>query len=119
MDPFTFVLLAFATYRVTRYWLLDSMIEDTRDRLALLAQRKRRAAADDKGRWAKVRHLLWRKAEDGSLCAFCVSFWVGIAWLVFWAAISDYDLGWVLVLHAFALAGAAMLVYRIIDPPED
>lgn len=118
MDWFAFVLLAFATYRVTRLWLLDSLVEDTRDRWALLTQRKRKAAAADTGKRAKVRHLLWRKAEDGSLCAFCVGFWVGVAWLCFWAAVSDYDLGWPLPLHAFALAGAAMLVYRLVDPPE-
>lgn len=111
MDWFAFVLLAFATYRVTRFTQLDSMFEDTRDIVVHWLTERRRDAVG-------LRRLVYRKAADGLTCAFCVSFWVGVGWLGFWAAISDYTLDWPILLHAFALAGAAMLVYRIVDPPE-
>lgn len=113
MDLLTFAILAFATYRVTRFIGLDTMFEDTRDIFVHWLDVRRRNATN---RWAR---LLYRKTHDLIVCAFCVSFWVAVSWLAFWAAISDYDFDWVFILHAFAVAGAAMVVYRIVDPPED
>lgn len=117
MDPLTFVLLAFATYRVTRFTQLDSMFEDTRDVAIQHLVTRRKAAATSGTRLVKLRSTFYRKVVDGATCAFCVSFWVAVGWLAFLAAVTDYEFDWMFVLHAFAVAGAAMMVYRIIDPP--
>lgn len=104
-----FVILSFAAWRVTRFVYLDSMIEEPRNAVWLWLE-TRAVAADG---W---RSAVWHKIHDGATCAFCISVWM--AALVFWpwAAISDYDIGWVSIIDWLAVCGGAMLVYRIIDP---
>jgi hypothetical protein len=106
------IVLAFATYRATRFTQLDSMFERTRDRFVTWLQVK---ALESAGRW---RGRLLDKIVDGLTCSFCVSVWFAGAAIVLLAWQTGYELTWLSVADWLAVAAAAMAVYRYIDPPK-
>lgn len=110
-DWVVLALLPLATYRVARFWLLDSMLETSRDRLFLWLNQRSIAAEG----W---RSTLWFKLHDGASCAFCIVVWISAAALTYWCAFTGEWLGYAWPITWLAISGAAMAVYRYIDPPE-
>lgn len=112
IDPFDFIVLAFVVYRITRFFTLDSLIEDTRDRLVLWLEQRRTATKRDRVA------LVFRKLYDLATCAFCISVWVAAGALAAWCwATGDwYGNTWPFIW--LGLAAAGMAVFRFIDPPE-
>lgn len=106
------IALSAAGYRITRFTQLDSMFEGTRDRFFLWLET--RSLTSEKP-W---RQQAWRKILDGASCAFCVSVWIAGFLVIFWAAATDYDLGWSSIVDWLAVATGTMLFYKAIDPPE-
>lgn len=105
------VVLSAVVYRATRFVELDTMFEDTRDRLLLWLGLQQR---ESKGRI----HTVYRKLLDGATCAFCVSVWFAALATIAWAWVSPYELAWASIFHWLAVATGAMVFYRYIDPPE-
>jgi hypothetical protein len=104
-------LLPLVVYRLTRFALLDSLLETSRDRLFVWLN-SRHVASEG---W---RATFWYKLHDGASCAFCVSVWVSAAALVYWCAFAGEWLGWAWPIVWLAISAGAMAVYRYIDPPE-
>jgi hypothetical protein len=110
---FDWVILSLVTYRVTRLFQLDTLLEEQIDWLVLKRDDyKADAAAGDE----TAKHYLIRKALTGVTCAWCVSVWVAAGVLTFWTAITDYPWAWEWLMHWPAIAAGAMIVYRWTDP---
>lgn len=107
------VVLSAVVYRLTRFALLDSMFEDTREQ-AWTGMQARQLEAEE----GTFRRLFWRKLLDGSTCAFCVSVWAAGGATLFWAAATSYDLTWASIPHWLAVATGGLVFYRYIDPPD-
>ena len=92
------------TWRVTRFLLLDSLLEPIRD---------------------PFEHWLARHESNpvigwlGKLytCAFCVSVWVAAGANLIWV-LAVGGLGWLFLFTWLGAATIAMVVYRYIDPPS-
>lgn len=111
MSIVVLIVMSATVYRITRFIELDTMLEDTRDRIVFWLEDQQREGTGN-------RALLARKVHDGLTCAFCVSIWVaGFATL--WLAVTtEYELGWFSIVEWLAVATGAMVFYRYIDPPE-
>lgn len=110
MEPFAWVMLCFAVYRATRFAMLDTMFDDTRDRLDLWLAAQCNSHDGIAG-------ALLRKIHDGAFCAFCVSVWLAAGAVWFWT-LTDYEWSWASIIHILSISAGAMAVYRYIDPPE-
>ncbi len=111
MTWLAFVMLSVVVYRVTVFVELDTMFEDSRDRLFLWLDQKRKAT---KG----ARSLIYRKLHDGLSCAYCVSVWIAGGAVLFWAAATPYELDWTSLVDWIAIAGGALMFYRFTDPAD-
>lgn len=105
------VVMSAVVYRVTRFTQLDSMFEDTRDRLVFWLSSRRTESTGRTG-------TAYRKAVDLVTCAFCVSIWIAALAVLWLAWASNYTLTRYSIAETLAVATGAMAFYRYIDPPE-
>lgn len=112
MTWFDLVLLSLVVYRVTRFFSLDSLIEEPRKAIVgwLLSKDN---YVEDGEEWPMS---YWRrKAKQWIECPYCQSVWYAMATYLVWREWGDTTPIQVLY-YWLALAGAAMIVYRYTDP---
>lgn len=114
MTFFDFVVLAFVVYRVTRFISLDTLIDEPRDKVAGWLLSGDVFFDETNKRWPV--NIWKRKMLQWLECPFCQSVWVAAGALTFWTIISDYEWTWDWLLHWLAICGAAMAVYKFVDP---
>ena len=101
------LLLGFASYRITRFLVIDTLIENVRNRFhTFLANRR--------GRLKIIPH----KFLDGISCTWCLGFWVSLVVysLYLWNCPVDFDqVDW---LNVFAVAGVQGILHAL-EPDND
>jgi len=102
-EPWEFVLLLLAAYRTTRLLGWDTITDSLRRRATRL------------GSWqGGPLPQQYRSGLDAFLhCAFCLGFWIGLAWWAVWLAIDEWAL-WAAT--PWALSAAIGLIARQWDP---
>ncbi len=101
------ILLPFAVYRITRFFIMDTVIDGTRDKIHNWLLRPN----DD-----QEVPLLRFKAHELLSCPYCLSVWVAAACVVFWSlVIADQWIGWSFLIFWPAVAGAALVPYEYVD----
>jgi hypothetical protein len=110
---FPFVILTIVTWRVTRFLSLDSLIEEPRNAIEGWLLRGDTFFEGDEewpiNFWA-------RKGVQWLRCPWCQSVWVAAGALLFYNKVHHEWYGWDWPLYWLAIAGAAMIGYRITDP---
>ena len=96
--------LTFPTWRITRFILLDSLIEAPR-------VKGEKWLAEHQG------NRFFRYVAKLYECPFCVSVWVAVGVSLAWCYATDTWLGRLFPFVWLGTAGAAMVPYRYIDPP--
>lgn len=81
LNALTFIILAFASYRITRFFLFDSLIAHSRERYYVMLSN-----AMAKGN--KFKRLLAHKLLELSSCSWCLGVWITVAvyWLYTWTS---------------------------------
>lgn len=102
------IVLAFASYRLTRFLVIDSFAEGIRHKwYAFLTNRAQKDGP---------LHLLWLKAYELTSCTWCTGFWVSVALYTVYAwnqpAFTKFD-----VINVFAVAGIQGLLHAF-EPDE-
>ena len=106
LDPWPFLIVALASFRITRFLVFDSLVG------ANIESGSRFAAALDVWAWDDGADRPgfggWVRDKIGTLlsCPWCVGFWVAVAAVAWWAELPDAR--WVLV--PWAVAGAASIL---------
>lgn len=93
-------ILSFASYRITRFIAIDSLLEPSRGRFHVFL-------ANKTGKLA----FLWHKLLDLISCTFCIGFYVSLVLysLYFWECPIDFNqVDWI---HVFAVAGLQALLH--------
>ena len=104
------IILGFSSYRITRFFIVDTFFEGTRERLHLFL-------ANQANKNGKLR-IVWEKTYDWSSCTWCFGFWVSIALysIYIWQCpiwFSRFD--WV---YVFAIAGLQGILHAW-EPDEE
>lgn len=98
LDMLIAALLSLATYRATRFLLLDSLIDGWRNTLRA---------------WlGSHRGLVWHKLFDLTDCPFCLSWWVAGALVGLTDIFTSVPLP---ILMWAAVAGGCMVVWRWVE----
>jgi len=106
LDLTTFVVLSFATYRIGRFLLLDSLIDEWRDRLYL----KLTVTAPDQPL------PTWRsKLVDLLTCSYCITVWIALFVTLFWSLVVVDWIGWAFLLVWPAVAAGSLVPWAYID----
>lgn len=103
IEALEFVILVLAAYRITRFFVKDSLIGMAPDSGTPMSVRVDRFAYFDNGE-----DRTWLRGKIGDLltCTWCTGWWVSLAVTALWLELAPWLLGvhgWVLV---FAVAGA-------------
>lgn len=99
------IVLSLATYRVTRFLLFDSFLEEPRSAF-------HRKIVEKQG-------YFWEKLWELTTCSWCLGFWVALLTysLYIWSNPTDFNQhDWIAV---FAVAGGAGLLHAFEPDPED
>lgn len=106
---FTLLILGFVAFRVTRFFLIDSLLEEPR---MLLHQKL--LEGNEEG----VQSYLKLKAFELTSCTWCLGFWVSL--LTYGIYVWHNPLNWTHVdwLYAVAVAGIQGLLHAY-EPSED
>jgi len=105
LEPFEYLLLVLAAYRITRFFVSDSLIGFAADSGSGTSVAIDRFAYDSEGG-----DRSWVRGKIGDLltCSWCLGFWISAACYLAWSAGTD-ELGTapgsVVVLSIFAVAG--------------
>lgn len=102
LEPYGFVLLCLAAYRVTRFLVKDSLLGFGPDSGSRTSVRVDAFAYDDEG---QDRSWLRGKIGDLLTCTYCLGFWVSLAALCGWLRLAPWELGVEGVVVVFAIAG--------------
>ena len=114
LTPFMFVLVCLAVFRVTRFFIHDSMLGSSLDsgsRFSMWLDRF--CYYEDKPRRGMDRSWLRGKINDLLTCPFCLGFWISLATVCIVLHIVPWSLGiqgWVTV---WAVAGFSVLIYEL------
>lgn len=75
----TFVILAFASYRITRFFVFDSLIAHSRDKLYV-------GLANQAHSGPRIKQFLAHKILEGISCTWCLGVYISFAtyWLYTW-----------------------------------
>lgn len=108
-DLITFIVLSFATYRIGRFLLLDSLIDEWRDRLYL----KLTVGSTT----PDVPVPTWRmKLVDFMTCSYCITVWIALFVTLFWSLlVADGWSGWAFLLVWPAVAAGSLVPWAYID----
>jgi hypothetical protein len=102
LEPLEFVLLVLASYRITRFFVSDSLMGFGPDSGSQVSAWVDRFAYTEDG---VDRSFLRGKLGDLLTCTWCLGFWVSLAALCAWGQVAPWELGTEGVLTAFAVAG--------------
>jgi hypothetical protein len=103
IDALTFVILALASYRATRFFVKDSLFGFGADSASRLSVKIDRFGYDDEG---ADRSWLRGKIADLLTCTFCLGAWISLAIVCAYLRATPIELGvdgWAI---AWAVAGA-------------
>lgn len=103
LEPIELVVLALAAYRITRFFVKDSLIGFGPDSGSAMSVRVDRFAYDSDG---NDRSWLRGKIGDLLTCTWCLGFWVSAAVVCAWTQTVPWELGIKGVLTVFGVAGA-------------
>lgn len=107
LDLWPFVLVALAAYRVTRFFVFDSLMGFNLESRSKMSRWLDVRSYNSDGSDRDDRSWLWLKTVDLLVCPFCLGFWITFG---IWAAVY-YGPSWVLVpVAVFALAGVQTLL---------
>lgn len=110
IDIIPLVVLALASYRLTRFLVIDTLISGLRNKVhGFLINR---AQKNDKLR------ILWEKLYDLSSCTWCSGFWVSLAlyWLYVWCSPTSWDQ--MDVINIFAITGIQGFLHAL-EPGDE
>ena len=105
IDPFSFIILCLAAYRVTRFLVKDSLIGMGDDSGSWLSVKVDKFAYDAQG---LDRSSIRGRIGDLLTCSFCLGFWVSSGLLAAWTWSWPWGQGQqfqIWVATAFAIAG--------------
>jgi hypothetical protein len=102
------LVLALAAYRITRFLVIDTMLEGSRTRFySFLTNR-----SDKNG----PLHLIWYKLFELFSCTWCLGFWVSVILYTIYAwnqpDFTKFD-----IINVFAIAGIQGMVHAL--EPDD
>lgn len=99
-------IISAVTWRVTRFLLLDTLLEPLRVRFEKWARE-----AEEASRFARWIAALYQ-------CAFCVSIWVSAGAVGLWCLTTWWWIGWSFLFVWPAGSTGCMIIYRYVDPPQ-
>ena len=103
----TYVLLSAAAYRIARFVVLDSLVDEWRDSLYLRLLPPIPGAS----------HPLWRsKLADLMVCSYCSTVWTSAAVVLFYSLVLSGEwIGWWFLIAWPAVSTGALVFWSIID----
>jgi len=96
------IVLAFASYRITRFFVLDDLSEGARGKLHLFLVKREQKEGRLKFFWTKMYQL--------TSCTFCAGFWVTAALYAIYAWNQSYSVG-AHTINLFAITGLQALLH--------
>lgn len=103
------IILALASYRLTRFFIFDTLIAGTRNKFHSFLVNK----AQKEGKL----HLLWEKLYDLTSCTFCLGWWISLALYTTYTLQYPWDFGRLGWINVFAIAAIQSFVHVL--EPED
>lgn len=99
----TLLIIGFASFRLTRFFIIDTFFDGTRENLHVFFAKKQEKS--------KKHSAFWSKLYDLSSCTWCFGFWISLILysLYFW--ICPIDFNQVNVIEVFAVAGIQGLLH--------
>lgn len=115
MSPFHFLILSFATFRLTRLFVADHITQWMRDLCMKSVHVKDPLTGAVFVRCEKPVAGLRRLVSDLLGCPWCVGVWMAFITVILYyvAAIEVVPLAWI-ILMVFAIAGAGELIYAVV-----
>lgn len=111
LNALIFFILAFASYRITRFFLFDSLISHSRQKYYVILSN----AAFDGNR---IKMFLAHKLLELSSCSWCLGVWISAAvyWLYTWTSPEFWGrTGYITVA---AIAGVQGMIHAL-EPGDD
>lgn len=109
LDIIPLLVLAFASYRLTRFLVIDTFVEGLRAKLyTFLTNRAQKNGP---------LHRLWVKIYELTSCTWCTGFWVSVALYTAYVWTAPWDFSRFDVINIFAIAGIQGLLHAL--EPED
>lgn len=98
LDLIPLVILAFASFRITRFLVIDTLISGARNKFhSFLVNRAQKNN--------KILHFVWEKVYELTSCTWCSGFWVSAALYTLYVWVNPLDFSRLDVLNIFAIAG--------------
>lgn len=117
LAPFAFLIVAFAVFRVTRFFVHDSLFGaslDSGSRFSLWLDRFCFFQAEDGIRLRGTdRSWVRGKLHDLLTCPYCLGFWISLGATCIALKVAPWNLGIDGWFTAWAVAGASALVYQV------
>jgi hypothetical protein len=104
------IVLAIASYRITRFLVIDTLISGVRNKFhGFLINH-----AQKQGTF----HMLWEKLYDLTSCTWCFGFWVSVIlyWLYTWVSPNYWNQ--LDVINVFAIAGIQGFLHAL-EPGDE
>lgn len=110
IDIIPLVVLALASYRITRFLVIDTLIAGIRNKFHGVLINKAQ-------KQSKLRPV-WEKMYDLSSCTWCFGFWVSfiLYWLFVWNSPADWNQ--LDVINVFAIAGIQGILHAF-EPGDE
>lgn len=110
LDIIPLVILAVASYRLTRFLVIDTLISGIRNKFHTVLVNN----AQKRG---KLR-LIWEKIYDLTSCTWCSGFWVSaiLYWIYTWTSPADWDQN--SIISIFAIAGIQGFLHAL-EPGDE
>lgn len=106
-DLLTFVILSAATYRVARFLILDTLIENLRIRVHTWLTNPESISVTR----LKVAELI--------TCPWCLTVWVALAVVTFWSLVVVDWIGWAFLLVWPAVSAGSLVFWTYVDNEEE
>lgn len=110
IDIIPLVVIAIASYRLTRFLVIDTLIASTRNKFHAVLINK----AQKQGKLARI----WEKLYDLTSCTWCAGFWISLAlyWAYTWTSPSNWDQKSIITI--FAIAGIQGMLHAL-EPGDE
>lgn len=109
ITPFEFLIVSLVVFRVTRFFVHDSLIGSSLDSGSSFSRSLDTWAYDSKG---KDKSWLRGKIHDLITCPYCLGFWFSLVAVCIFERTRPWDFGingWFIV---WAVSGASALIYQ-------
>lgn len=104
------IVLAFASYRITRFLVIDSLLDGSRNKFHLFLVNRARK----EGRL----HVMWDKIYDLTSCSWCAGFWITLAIYTVYVWNEPWDFSRFDVINIFAIAGIQGILHAL-EPGDE